>query len=66
MQTKKPELRGSGLLSCCETDVYWHPVKARFGVMATLAKGPVPVSASGGLEFTSDAEQVLLVTPSTA
>ena len=44
---------------------YWHPVKARLGVIATLVNGPVPVRASGGLEFTSDAVQVLVVMPST-
>ena len=46
--------------------IYWQPVKATLGVIATLVKGPVPVSASGGLEFTSEAVQVLVVIPSTA
>ena len=46
--------------------IYWQPVKARLGLMATLVNGPAPVRASGGLEFTSDAEQVLVVMPSTA
>ena len=44
---------------------YWHPVKARLGVIATLVNGPVPVRASAGLEFTSEAVQVLVVMPST-
>ena len=45
---------------------YWHPVKARLGVIATLVNGPVPLTASGGLEFTSETLQVLVVMPSTA
>ena len=44
---------------------YWQAVKARLGVIATEVNGPVPVRASGGLEFTSDAVQVLVVMPST-
>jgi hypothetical protein len=47
-------------------DFYWQPVKARLGVMATVVNGPVPVRARGGLEFTSEAVQVLVVIPSTA
>lgn len=34
--------------------------------MATAENGPDPLRASGGLEFTSAAEQVLVVIPSTA
>ena len=57
-------LRPSSVQGCGR--IYWQPVKARLGVMATLVNGPAPVRARGGLEFTSDAEQVLVVMPSTA
>ena len=44
---------------------YWQPVKVILGVRGTLVNGPVPVRARGGLEFTSEAVQVLVVIPST-
>jgi hypothetical protein len=47
--------------------LYWQLVNCRLGVIATLVNGPAGgVSAIGGFEFTSAAEQVLVVIPSTA